>query len=227
MRVQGDQGLHVLVVAKEPVPGLVKTRLCPPLDPGQAAILAEAALADTLEAVAACGAQRRVLALDGEPGEWLPAGFTIVPQRGGGLAERLTNAWASAGGGGIQIGMDTPQVSAALLDHCLEELDSPGVGAALGAAMDGGWWAIGLHRADPAVFAGVPMSTDETHSAQRRRLGQLGHQVAELPVLRDVDRIADAYAVAGEVPGSRFGRALGALATGVVEPSISRLNYSS
>ena len=71
---------HVLVMAKSPVPGRVKTRLCPPCTPAEAAALAEAALADTLEAVAACGAGRRILALDGAPGPWLPAGFEVVAQ---------------------------------------------------------------------------------------------------------------------------------------------------
>src|SRR5690606_23084798 len=68
------QRTHLLVMAKAPVAGRVKTRLVPPLSAAEAAAVAEAALADTLEAVAACGAERRVLALDGEPGPWLPEG---------------------------------------------------------------------------------------------------------------------------------------------------------
>ncbi|GAB2471058.1 hypothetical protein GCM10027162_78090 [Streptomyces incanus] len=69
----------LLVIAKEPRPGRVKTRLTPPFTPGQAAELAEAALADTLHAVAATPAARRVLVLDGAPGPWLPPGFDVVP----------------------------------------------------------------------------------------------------------------------------------------------------
>src|SRR5438105_3192912 len=87
---------HVLVLAKAPEPGRVKTRLCPPLSPAQAADVATAALADTLDAVVACGAERRILALDGRPGPWLPAGFEVIEQRGAGLAERLANAWMAA-----------------------------------------------------------------------------------------------------------------------------------
>lgn len=55
------------VIAKAPVAGRVKTRLCPPCTPQQAAALAGAALQDTLAAVAATPAHRRVLVLDGEP----------------------------------------------------------------------------------------------------------------------------------------------------------------
>ena len=199
--------LHVLVMAKEPVPGRVKTRLSPPCTAVQAAELAEAALADTLEAVAACGADRRLLALDGRPGPWLPAGFEVFAQRGHGLDERLAAAWDHAGGPGLQIGMDTPQVTAALLDRCLGRLAAQGATAALGLAEDGGWWALGLRRPDPAVFLGVPMSTRRTGSAQEGRLRQLGHQPVPLPRLRDVDDIDDARAVAQGAPGTRFAAA--------------------
>ena len=135
---------HILVMAKAPVPGRVKTRLCPPCTPVDAAALAEAALADTLDAVAACAAGRRILAVDGEPGPWLPAGFEVVPQCRGHFERRLGSAWATAGGPGVQIGMDTPQVTVALLDLALAALDT--APAALGHAADGGWWAIGLRR---------------------------------------------------------------------------------
>ena len=197
----------MLVVAKEPVPGRVKTRLCPPCTAAQAAELAEAALADTLEAVARCGAGRRLLALDGRPGPWLPAGFEVFPQRGSGLDERLAAAWDRAGGPGIQIGMDTPQVTAGLLDDCLQRLVVPSGTAALGLAEDGGWWALGLRQPDPAVFLGVPMSTPWTGFAQDRRLRDLGHDPVLLPRFRDVDHMEDAVAVADDAPGTRFAEA--------------------
>jgi len=199
--------LHVLVMAKEPVPGRVKTRLCPPCTAAQAAELAEAALADTLEAVARCGAGRRLLALDGRPGPWLPAGFEVFAQRGRGLDERLAAAWDRAGGPGLQIGMDTPQVTAGLLNDCLQRLAVQDATAALGLAEDGGWWALGLRRPDPAVFLGVPMSTPRTGSAQERRLRDLGHDPVRLPRLRDVDHMDDAVAVAHDAPGTRFAAA--------------------
>jgi glycosyltransferase A (GT-A) superfamily protein (DUF2064 family) len=197
--------LHVLVVAKAPVPGRVKTRLSPPLSPVEAAAVAEASLADTLEAVASSGAHRRVLALDGAPGPWLPPGFDIVPQRGHGLAQRLAAAWHDAGGPGVQIGMDTPQVSAELLDGALARLDAV-VGrrvALLGPALDGGWWAIGLPHPVAGVFDGIPMSTSHTGAQQLARLCRLGWKVEQLPPLRDIDTITDLVAVAAALPGSR------------------------
>jgi glycosyltransferase A (GT-A) superfamily protein (DUF2064 family) len=185
--------MNLLVMAKSPVAGRVKTRLCPPCTPTEAAAIAEAALADTLDAVAACGAGRRIVALDGAPGPWLPPGFEVIPQVSGGLDIRLAAAWSAAGGAGVQIGMDTPQVTPALLDDALASLDD--TSAALGYAVDGGWWAIGLRRPDARVFVGVPMSTGATGVAQHARLRALALSVTMLPALVDLDTAADLPAV--------------------------------
>jgi uncharacterized protein len=198
---------HVLVMAKSPVPGRVKTRLCPPCTPVEAAAVAAAALADTLDAVAACAADRKILALDGAPGPWLPPGFELIHQRGNSLAERLAGAWTAASGPGLLIGMDTPQVAAPELDGLLGVVDRPGLPAVLGHAADGGWWVIGLRHADPAaVFTGVPMSTPWTGAAQERRLRLLGYHVVLAPVRRDVDTAADLVAVAAAAPTTRTAR---------------------
>ena len=191
-------------MAKEPLPGRVKTRLCPPLDHEQAAALAEAALADTLAAVSWTPAKRRVVVLDGAPGAWLPPGFEVLAQRGAGLAARLANATADVGESLLFVGMDTPQLTRALLCGALERLAEPGVDAVLGPTTDGGYWAIGLRAADPQVFQGVPMSTGDTLAAQRARLAQLGLTTSELEALRDVDDYEDAVAVATLAPWSRF-----------------------
>lgn len=210
-------------MAKAPVAGRSKTRLCPPCTPAQAAELAEAALADTLHAVATLAGNgagvRAVLALDGEPGEWLPPGFTVVAQRGRAFDERLANAWDDAGGPGFQIGMDTPQVTPAALDAALTTLDGPGTDAVLGRAPDGGWWGIGLRRPDRRAFLGIPMSTPGTGTAQLARLGSLGLTVAQLAEMRDVDRFDDALAVAAEAPGTRFAAAVASLALPAEAPA--------
>ena len=86
----------VLVLAKEPLPGKVKTRLVPPLSFEGAAEVAAAALADTLRVVAPV-ALRRVIVLDGAAGPWLPHGWRVAPQRVGGLDQRLADAFADAG----------------------------------------------------------------------------------------------------------------------------------
>jgi rSAM/selenodomain-associated transferase 1 len=203
----------LLVIAKAPVPGRVKTRLTPPCTPAQAAELAAAALADTLTAAAgARRAGRRVLVLDGEPGDWVPAGFEVLPQRGDGLAARLAAAFADVGGPAFLVGMDTPQLTPDLLDRGLDAVCAGD--AAFGPALDGGYWGIGLRRPDPAVFADVPMSVDHTGAVQRGRLAALALRTADLPPLRDVDTIRDAHAVAAEAPGGAFALALERIAPG-------------
>jgi uncharacterized protein len=199
-------GPTLIVIAKQPVPGRVKTRLTPPCTPSEAALLAEAALADTLTAVAASPAGRRVLVLDGRPGDWLPPGFDVVPQRGGGLADRLAGAFAAVDGPALLVGMDTPQVGPTLIGAGCEALER--ADSVVGPAVDGGYWAIGLRRPDARVFAGVPMSEPTTGAAQLARLVELGYGVDRLPRLRDVDTIADARAVAGSAPATRFAAAL-------------------
>jgi uncharacterized protein len=201
----------LLVIAKAPVPGRVKTRLTPPCTPAEAARLADAALQDTLAAALACrGAGRRVLVLDGRPPAWLPADVEVLAQRGAGLAARLAAAFADVREPAFLVGMDTPQVTAELLDAGLAAIGRRD--ATLGLAHDGGYWGIGLRRADARVFRGVPMSDPGTGAAQRRRLRALGLRTALLPALRDVDTIADARAVAAAAPRTRFAVALQAVA---------------
>jgi len=200
----------LLVMTKAPVAGRVKTRLCPPLSPERAAALALAALEDTLAAVAACAAARRVVVLEGAPGPWLPAGFEVLAQAPGGLAERMAAAFAAVEPPALMIGMDTPQVTPGVLDGGLAALG--GHDAVLGPADDGGYWAIGLRGPPADAFAGVAMSRPDTAAAQRRRLAALGLSVAELPPLRDVDTIADARAVAAAAPAGRFAAAMAGLA---------------
>ncbi|WP_438290721.1 TIGR04282 family arsenosugar biosynthesis glycosyltransferase [Streptomyces sp. HUAS TT7] len=201
-------GTTLIVLAKAPVPGRVKTRLTPPYTPEEAAEIAEASLADTLDAVLATPVHRRLLVLEGEPGSWLPQGFEVVPQCAGGLDERIAAAFAACTGPALLIGMDTPQVSPALLAPALAD---PGPDEAwFGPAEDGGFWALGLTEPDPSLLLGVPMSVAETGRVQRQRLYDAGLTVRELARLRDVDTARDAQLVAAEAPHGRFARSLAA-----------------
>ncbi|GAB2816631.1 DUF2064 domain-containing protein [Streptomyces chlorus] len=207
----------LLVIAKEPRPGHVKTRLTPPFTPAQAAALAEAALADTLETVLRCPARRRVLFLDGAPGRWLPPGIEVVPQASGGLDKRLAAAFAAvADGPALLVGMDTPQLTPKLLAPVLDPGAWRGCDAWFGPAEDGGFWALGLAAPDPALLQNIPMSTAYTGAAQRHRLTRAGLQVRDLPLLRDVDTAPDAAEVAVTAPGSRFATLLKRYSHGLV-----------
>jgi len=195
----------ILVLAKKPLAGRVKTRLCPPCSPAEAAAIAAAALEDTLAAVRAVPA-RRVLAVDAA---YVARGFESLRQHGNGLAERIVNAIADVGAPVLQIGMDTPQVTPRLLIRCARELMRVDVDAVLGPCADGGWWLLGV--TDPAMaraIRDVPMSTPETGILTRKALRQAGLRVRLLPTLIDVDVIDDARAVAALVPGGAFAAAV-------------------
>lgn len=207
--------IGLAVIAKSPRPGSAKTRLCPPCTPADAAALAEAALEDTLAvmAMAPVGGPR-VAVLEGDAGPWLPDDFEIVPQREGDLGDRLAGAFAELARPAVVIAMDTPQVTSGLLADAVKALGRADTDAVLGLTDDGGYWAIGLRRADPRVFADVPMSSPRTGAVQLARLRELGLATALLPRLRDVDTFDDALAVAAEVPDSRFAAAMHRVAAG-------------
>lgn len=200
---------QILVLAKAPVPGRVKTRLSPPYTSEQAAALAAAALRDTVRAVAGADAVRRVLVLDGDlPRGLLPNGFELRAQTDGGLSRRLEHAlleaWVDLPVPVLLVGMDTPQASAADIDSALDTLFAAGTDAVLGPAGDGGFWTIGLRRPRPGLVEGVPMSRDDTGALQRTRLETAGLIVRDVPEMRDVDEAADALAVAVAAPTTEF-----------------------
>ena len=235
----------VIVMAKSPVPGRVKTRLCPPLTPVQAAQLAAAALADTLGQVNLLARRRSdvspMLALSGDLSDAMSRvrlgrmlfgkdPWQVFAQWGGSFADRLAHAHQFCDGQSagaemtFQIGMDTPQITAGQLAGGLQRLRMPGVDAVLGPAADGGWWALGLRRPELAeVLREVPMSTPETAERTVAALRGAGAQVAFLETLTDVDTIADAEAVARSAPQTSFSRALLRLSPAARMPVTARI----
>ncbi len=234
---------QIIVIAKAPVPGRVKTRLSPPCSPDEAARLAAAALADTLAAVRATPVRRRVVAFDGDPRSADLTGFDVLPQRGVGLGERLAHAFADAAAGAgaglptFLVGMDTPQLTPALLggaftamagaytavagsDTAMAGADTAvaGADAVLGHAPDGGWWGLGV--TDPAyaaALAHVPMSETDTGALTELALTGQGIRLALLSELPDVDTFDEALAVAQHIPDSRFAQELAAIMSGATQ----------
>ena len=209
----------LLVVAKAPEPGRAKTRLAATVGDRVAADIAAAALLDTLTAAAAAPVAARVVALTGDLGDAAGAteirqrleSFTVIEQRGDGFGDRLANAHADASRppGGfpvLQIGMDTPQVTAELLAGCAGRLlETP---ALLGLAFDGGWWVLGVRT--PAIaeclraVPDVPARHRRTHAKsvarQRYRRGSV-QPLADVDVVDDVAVVREACG-----PASRFAR---------------------
>jgi glycosyltransferase A (GT-A) superfamily protein (DUF2064 family) len=215
----------LLVVAKAPVPGFAKTRLCPPATWRQAAEIAAASLLDTLDAVLATPGAIPVVAMTGEltgaarSGEIFRAlqATTVFTQRGWDFASRLANAHADTTAlhtnlPVVQIGMDTPQVTAEILAAAAEPLLRGGREAVLGPAEDGGWWTLGLRDPRHAqVLREVPTSQDDTGELTLRALAANGLKIETLPIMSDVDTMADADRVAKLRPGHRFAAAVAAV----------------
>jgi rSAM/selenodomain-associated transferase 1 len=200
----------LLVVAKAPVPGQVKTRLGAHVGMSAAAELAAASLHDTVEAGSSTGWTCHLslsgdldAAVDGEALRLALSGWTIHPQLGRDLGARLADAHRRTPGPVVQIGMDTPHVTAARLMDVAAGLDDHD--AVIGPAEDGGWWALALRNPVHArALEGVPMSTPTTGADTRAALEASGLSVTEGPVMRDVDTVADAEHVAQLAPESRF-----------------------
>jgi len=207
--------MRALVVAKAPEPGRVKTRIGAELGMEAAAHLAAGALLDTL-AVCRAAFDECHLALAGDLGRAVEGaalrdglrGWTVHRQRGDGLGARLAHAHADAAGPGptVQVGMDTPQLTAAGLRRVADAAANGD--AVLGPATDGGWWVLAL--SDPAAAAAlrdVPMSRPDTFARTHDALGAAGQQVVVGPELGDVDTAADAARVAASLGGGAFLRA--------------------
>lgn len=153
----------IVVMAKSPIPGAVKTRMCPPLHPTQAASLAKALLGDTTTAASATGASVWC-AVAGPPAPVaavVDSGIRLVRQRGAGLAERLCAAQMLAFGAGARrvllLGADCPTADTMYLTSALRALDD--VDVAIGPAHDGGYVLLASSKPTPELFAGVSMGT--------------------------------------------------------------------
>ena len=196
----------LIIIAKETLPGRVKTRLHPALSLDAAAEVAAASVADTLAVAISLDVERRILLFDGvtpPPGSDL---FEIVPQVAGSLDERLAAIFDAVTGRTVLVGMDTPQLTR---EHLAPVLDTAAdIDAWFGPARDGGFWAIGMQQPRGDLIRGVPMSRDDTGAIQLSRLHAAGLRVKILPTLTDVDTIETAREVAAAAPDTRFAACL-------------------
>jgi rSAM/selenodomain-associated transferase 1 len=190
----------VAIMARVPVAGRVKTRLCPPLTPEQAAQLARCFLQDRVEQLGGVAVAAPVVAFTPADGEaalrrLLPAGVRLVAQEGADLGTRLdrvlTDLGSASGAGAIAIDTDSPTLPTDYVRQACARLAEAAADVVLGPSEDGGYYLIGLRRPAPALFEAMPWSTaavlDETVARTRR----LGLRLALLPAWFDVDRGED------------------------------------
>ena len=197
----------LIVLAKECLPGRAKTRLHPPLSLEEAARVASAALADTLELAHRVRVDRYLLWFDGTPPRG--HGFEVAQQPRGPLDVRIAAAFDACRGRTVLIGMDTPQADPSVLQRVFD--DESDAQAWLGLATDGGWWGLGLDEPRGELILGTPTSTAWTGAVQHSRLLSAGLNTVLLPTLTDVDDIETAHAAALAAPDSRFAAELRAV----------------
>lgn len=189
----------LIIMAKRPVPGQVKTRLCPPLMPDRAAAFGAAFLHDTCAMAQSAAAAEVILACAPPPEEaWFADAFPSIPrisQRGADLGERLQNAVEEVckrgSGSCVVIGSDSPDLPEAHLKTAFAALRAEGRrwDLVLGPAEDGGYYLIGLNRPEPRLFEEIAWSTDRVFAQTRARAQALGLRAFLLPSWPDVDTI--------------------------------------
>lgn len=201
----------LIIFAKAPIAGQVKTRLCPPLTPDEAASLHGSFVLDTLERSKTAIAKHR-LPLD----RYLACapsarhvffkileerhGVKLLDQTGEDLGARMAHAYSTVFSSGYKqvllVGTDVPSLPletyrdalAVLADHDL----------VLGPACDGGYYLVGLKRPAPELFADIPWSTDRVLDLTRQKADRLGFKTGLLPAHRDIDTIDDLFALIEE-----------------------------
>jgi rSAM/selenodomain-associated transferase 1 len=212
------RGACLLVFARDPRPGRVKTRLVPALGPDLAVAVYRELLRDTLQTAAGSTAARLELWVDRpDPGSYLTeaahtAGMQLHSQRGSDLGLRMHHALAHAlarCGSAVLIGSDCPEFDPDYLDRAFDALRHRD--AVIGPAADGGYVLIGLKRPQPALFRGIRWGGPQVLETTRARLRSLGLDWQELRTLHDLDEPGDlarfprlaARARAAIAPGTR------------------------
>jgi rSAM/selenodomain-associated transferase 1 len=190
----------LIIFAKEPRPGHVKTRLCPPLSPEGAAQLYHSFLLDILEEMARVPEVALALAYS-PPGahdffrSLVPAGTDLFPQEGADLGERMNRAFdrgfAAAFSPVLLRGSDVPDLPASAVSEAQEVLAAGRAQVVLGPCPDGGYHLVGLPAPAPRLFRGVAWSGPTVLTDTLHRARQLGLKVHLLPPWPDIDTYAD------------------------------------
>jgi uncharacterized protein len=194
--------IALAVMAKVPAAGEVKTRLCPPLAPAEAAILASCFLLDRVEQLGTVAGADPLVAFtpperEGGMRDLLPAGVRLVPQAGADLGARLdrllTDLLGEGYPGAIAVDADSPTLPTAFLEDACQALRAGRVEVVVGPCDDGGYYLIGLRTPAPELFAGMPWSTPSVLPETLTRARRLGLTLRLLPSWFDVDRGEDLH----------------------------------
>ena len=201
----------LLVFARKPRPGAVKTRLTPPLSPEEAAELYRCMIQDTLASQGNVAGVETVICFEEGPGAQdyfaaLATGLPLRAQEGEGLTERLTAAFAAAFRDGAAsvaaIGSDAPDLPPELIAEAFQRLESAQADVVFGPTGDGGYYLVALGKFHPALFADIPWSTDQVLVNSLARAAEAGLRTALLPPWHDIDTVEDLRSFAARPAGT-------------------------
>ena len=192
-----DSESALLVFAKKPVAGTVKTRLTQLITAAEAAEVYSAFLADAAVQYRDLDAQLRYYIAPGAAENGvdrhaigMPIDSVIRQQNGDGLGERLANAFRDAFESGVAlaavIGTDHPTLPTVFVERAFRELKSPRR-VVIGPTVDGGFYLLGMNEFRPALFAGMTYSRPDVFQTTIARAGEEGVDVVVLPMWYDVD----------------------------------------
>lgn len=189
----------VIIMAKAPLAGTVKTRLQPFLSAGQCAALAACLLSDTINKAKSSENQNLIIA-------YSPAGekkyfnkfahqkTSFIEQKGNNLGEKMFSAFefafAQNTDAAVMIGTDSPTFPVDFIEQAFEFLETNS-DAVLGKTEDGGFYLIGLRRLDKRIFEAVEWSSTKTFAQVRENIMNLGWHLREVPAWYDVDEPQD------------------------------------
>jgi uncharacterized protein len=197
-----------VIFAKAPIPGQVKTRLCPPLTPDEAATLHGSFVLDMLERtklatttlklpcdryLACAPSSTHVFFKIMEERH----GVKVIDQVGDDLGARMNQVCESMFARGysrvVMIGTDVPTIPLNHFGQAQDQLEHHDL--VLGPALDGGYYLIGLKRKSPELFMGIPWSTSQVLKLTQDKAATIGLKTALLEPWRDVDTLSDLQAL--------------------------------
>jgi len=197
--MSGKPQRALIIFARHPTPGRVKTRLSPPLTAAEAAELYRCMLLDILEKTERLVGTERFIFYEDEPGAAdffrRQAAAEIFPQRGKDLGERMAAAFACVLSRGFTqaaiIGTDSPDLPLAFIEEAFARLEDAGTDAVFGPAEDGGYYLLALKRLHRELFRDIPWSSGDVLAQSLERCAASGIGVSLVPGWYDIDTAAD------------------------------------
>jgi len=197
---QKQENLLLVVVAKAPVPGEVKTRLCPEFTTEEATNLYRCFIQDRIKEIGSLTSMNLAISYTPEDseeyfGQFLSNGFHLFPQRGKDLGERLSNIFVDKLAGEYDavsiIDSDTPDLPRSIVQQSFQLLIADRADAVFGPCHDGGYYLVGMRKPHPELFQKIPWSTEKVLPRTLEKADSLGLQTKLLPKWNDLDTFQD------------------------------------